>query len=103
MNAIEEGQNWFLYVDKTSGYTLIIVLGKHMGAIPINRMAFKPIKTLAGSFKDFGQKLGLHFILTGEVRPVSIGTITFRQTSRALKIILELSPYLTGKEVQDLF
>ncbi|MFY9431360.1 MAG: hypothetical protein WBJ35_06235 [Acetomicrobium sp.] len=107
LNAIEEGQNWFLYVDKTSGYTLnYIVPGKkHMGAIPINKDGILgQLKRLAGSFKDFWPEAwAVHFILTGEVRPVSIGTITFRQTSRALKIILELSPYLTGKEVQELY
>jgi len=107
LNAIEEGQNWFLYVDKTSGYTLnYIVPGKkHMGAIPINKDGILgQLKRLAESFKDFWPEAwAVHFILTGEVRPVSIGTITFRQTSRALKIILELSPYLTGKEVQEIY
>ncbi len=107
LNAIEKGQNWFLYVDKTSGYTLhYIVPGKkHMGAISINKDGILgQLKRLAGSFKDFWPEAwAVHFILTGEIRPVSIGTITFRQTSRALKIILELSPYLTGKEVQELY
>jgi len=107
LNAIEEGQNWFLYVDKTSGYTLnYIVPGKkHMGAIPINKDGILgQLKRLAESFKDFWPEAwAVHFILTGEVRPVSIGTIAFKQTSRALKIILELSPYLTGKEVQELY
>ncbi len=107
LDAIEKGQNWFLYVDKTSGYTLhYIVPGKkHMGGISINKDGILgQLKRLAESFKDFWPEAwAVHFILTGETYPVSIGTITFRQTSRALKIILELSPYLTGKEVQELY
>ena len=39
LEAIEKGENWLLYVDGTSGYTLhYIVPGKqYVGAIPINK------------------------------------------------------------------
>lgn len=107
LEAIEKGENWLLYVDGTSGYTLhYIVPGKqYVGAIPINKDGILgQLKRLAESFKDFWPEAwAVNFILTGEARPVNRGTITFRQTSRALKIILELSPYLTGKEVRELY
>lgn len=106
LEAIEKGQKLRSCVDQISYHTLHYVMpGKEwVGTILINKDGILGrLKRLAEDLKDFWPEASaVQFILTGETFPVSIGTTGFR-VSRALRIVLELSPYLTGREVQKLY